>query len=580
MLGHLPLSGCLRLLQGGNGDFRRVPGFFSRVGYSTIGFLSAALLLIASTGCGGSAAAPAQQITQSDPPPPPAQHHTTVATYHNDNARTGANTSETTLTPFNVDVVSFGKLAAITVEGDVYGQPLYIPGVVTANSITRNLVIVATEHDQVYAIDADKHAIVWHTDFLGSSGNVTPVPSADTSCNAINPEIGITGTPVIDTAGSTIYLVARTEETQGGEPAYYQRIHALDLATGQDKVAPVAISTPDDPGGQFGVAKFDPLLNNQRAALLLANGQVYVSWASQCDVGDYQGWVMAFDAGTLQLTSAWTPSPSGMLGGIWMAGGGPASDASGDVYLAVGNGWSDAGSGGTNYGDSVVRLRNSGSQLSVVDYFMPYDWQKLMDDDLDLGSGGPVLLPDQTGTHAHLLTVAGKDGTVYLLDRDGLGQWQVGNDGQIVQSFKSDTQYSLCTPAFWNNNVYFGWMMGPVEAFHFDPSTQQLSTVPTSTSGAFNAGYPGSTPSVSANGTANGVVWVLRNNGTHAELRAMNANNLATAIYDSEMSPARDEAGPSVVFGVPTIADGLVFVGDAAKSTFTDCCSADALVRT
>jgi hypothetical protein len=261
------------------------------------------------------------------------------------------------------------------------------------------------------------------------------------------------------------------------------------------------------------------------------------------------------------MTAAWTPAPSGTFGGIWMAGDGPASDASGDVYLAVGNGWSDAWSGGANYGDSVVRLHNSGSQLSTVDYFMPYDFQHLLDEDLDLGSGGPMLLPDQTGTHAHLLAVAGKDGTVYLLDRDSLGQWQVGNDGQVVQTFKSDGQYAFCTPAFWNNNVYFGWMMSPVEAFRFDPASQQMSTTPTSTSGLFNLGYPGSTPSISSNGTTNAIVWALRNSGTHADLHAMDATNLAFELYDSEMSPTRDEPGPSVVFGVPTVADGLVFVG-------------------
>ncbi len=537
-----------------------VPPFFRDCGgFKRAAF--AAILLTMATGCGGgSAAAPAQGSNQIGPPA--TFTPTVVATYHNNNARTGANLTETWLTPSNVSVGTFGKRAAITVQGDVFAQPLYVPGV-TAGQASHNLIVAATEHDQVYAIDADNHQIVWHADFLGSSGTVTTLSPSDLlTCSAIAPEVGITGTPVIDTTTSTVYVVARTKETQSGQPVFYQRLHALDLATGQDKLTPTVITSPPDPGGQFGVAQFDPQLNNQRSALLLANGQVYVAWASHCDFGSYQGWVMSFDATSLQLTGAWTPEPSGTYGGIWMAGSGPASDASGDVYLPVGNGQSDAMTGGSNYGDSVVRLRNSANQISTIDYFIPFDWQMLFNDDLDLGSGGSILLPDQSGTaHPHLLTVAGKDGTVYLLDRDNLGHWQPGNDGQVVQTFKSDAQNSLCTPAFWNNNLYFGWLRGPVEAFRYDPASQQIDTTPTSTTGGWDVGYPGASPSISANGTSGGILWVLRNNGTDAELRAYDATNLRSELYDSDLSPERDESGPSVIFGVPTVADGWVFVG-------------------
>ena len=521
----------------------------------------AAILLTLGTGCGGGSS-PATTQGSNQTGPPATFTPTVVATYHNNNARTGANLTETWLTPSNVSIGTFGKLAAITVQGDVFAQPLYVPGV-TAGQASHNLIVAATEHDQVYAIDADSHQIVWHADFLGSSGTVTTLSPSDLlNCSAIAPEVGITGTPVIDTATSTVYVVARTKEMQNGQTVFYQRLHALDLTTGQDKVTPTVITSPPDPGGQFGVAQFDPQLNNQRSALLLANGQVYVAWASHCDFGSYQGWLMSFDATSLQLTGAWTPEPSGTFGGIWMAGSGPASDASGDVYLAVGNGQSDAMTGGANYGDSVVRLRNSANQISTIDYFIPFDWQMLFNDDLDLGSGGPILLPDQTGAaHVHLLPVAGKDGTVYLLDRDNLGHWQPGNDGQVVQTFKSDAQNSLCTPAFWNNNLYFGWLKGPVEAFSYNPASQQIDTTPTSTTGSWDVGYPGATPSISANGTANGILWVLRNNGTDAELRAYDATDLHSELYDSDLSPGRDESGPSVIFGVPTVADGWVFVG-------------------
>ena len=532
-------------------------------GYSGIKLGGVALILfLIASGCGGgnSSSAPAGESNQNGPPA--SFVPTTVSTYHNDNARSGANLTESWLTPANVSIATFGKRAAVPVRGDVFAQPLYVPGVATSQG-SLNLIIVATEHDQVYAIDADSRQIVWHTDLLGSSGTVTTLSPSDLlNCTAIAPEVGITGTPVIDTSTSTVYLVARTKETQSGQPVFYQRLHALSLSTGQDQVAPTVITTPPDPGGVFGVAQFDPQLNNQRSALLLANGQVYVAWASHCDFGNYQGWLMAFDGSSLQLTGAWTPSPSGTFGGIWMSGSGPVSDTSGDVYLAVGNGASDAMSGGANYGDSVVRLRSSANQISLIDYFIPFDWQMLFDDDLDLGSGGPILLPDQSGAaHPHLLSVAGKDGTVYLLDRDNLGKWQPGNDGQVVETFKSDAQKSLCTPAFWNNNLYFGWMRGPIEDFRYDPASQQINPTPVSTTGAWDVGYPGATTSISANGTSNGILWALRNNGTDADLRAYEAADLSNELYDSELSPQRDLAGPSVTFGVPTVADGWVFVG-------------------
>lgn len=527
-----------------------------RIGISALG-----LLLAAASGCGGGGASTSSSLVQPPPAQQQQQPHTAVATYHNDNARTGLNSTEFSLTPHTVSVASFGKLAAITVQGNIFAQPLYVPQVATPTG-SHNLVIVATEHDQVYAIGADSKQIIWHADLLGSSGTVTTVDPGDVNCQAITPEIGITGTPVIDTSSSTIYLIARTKEMQSGQPVFYQRLHALDLATGQEKLPPMTITTPPDPGGQFGVAQFSPLFNNQRAALLLANGQVYVAWASHCDLNTYQGWLMSFDAGTLQLTEAWTPEPSGQMGGIWMAGGGPAADSNGNVYLAVGNGWSDVMSGGSNYGDALVLFPGSAGQMSPADYFIPFDWQVLDDEDHDLGSGGPILLPDQNGSvHSHLLVVAGKSAKIYLLDRDNLGQSQLGNDYQIVQSLQSDGQLSLCTPALWNNNLYFGWTYGPVESFRYNPATEQIGTTPTSTTLPFDTGYPGATVSVSSNGNSNGIVWLLRNDGSYADLRAYDASNLGVELYSSEDSPGRDQSGPSVTFGVPTVADGFVFVG-------------------
>jgi hypothetical protein len=516
--------------------------------------------MLVGSGCGGPASPVQQEVATQ---PGPKLTPTAVATYHNDNSRTGANTTESILTPDNVNAITFGKVATVKVQGAIYGQPLYVPNV-TVDGQSRNLVVVATEHDQVYAIDSDTHAIVWNADFLASDGSVTPLSPSDVNgCTSIAPEIGITSTPVIDTSTETLYLVARTKETQNGQVEFYQRLHALDVTTGKDKQPPTAITTPSN--GVFGAAQFDSVLNNQRSALLLANGQIFVTWASHCDFGVYQGWVMAFSASTLQFTSAWTPAPSGNLGGIWMAGGGPAADPNGDVYLAVGNGSTDAQIGGENYGDSVVRLHGSAGALSVSDSFTPFDFQHMFDDDLDLGSGGPALLPTQTGmSHPNLLVVAGKDGTLYLLDRDNLGKWQT-NDTQIVQTFKGDAQASFGTPAVWNNEIVFGFMAGPLEAFLYHPDSQLIDSKPISTSGTIAINYPGATPSISANGANNGIVWVIQNFGPYSILRAFKALDLSIELYDSRMSPNRDNAGLSVTFGVPTIADGKVFVGTGGE---------------
>jgi len=526
----------------------------------TIAAAGIAVLLIA-TGCGGGGNAGVATGGNETAPPPP-QQHAMVTTYRNNNNRTGVNSVETKLTPANVNVVSFGKLAAIPVLGDAYAQPLYMPNVTMSDGQLHNVVIVATEHDQVYAIDATTRQVLWQRSFLDSDGLVTPVPSTDLTCEDITPEVGITGTPVIDPAARTIYLVARTKETQNGQAAYYQRLHVLRLSTGQDRLPPTTVVTPSDPNGGFGSAVFDPLLNNQRSALLLENGKVYVSWASHCDSGTYSGWLMAFDSNTLQLTGAWAPDPSGLQGGIWMSGSGPAADSTGDLYVAVGNGWSDVMLGGTNYGDALVRLHPGDAAMSVSDYFMPFDYQRFMNLDLDFGSGGPVLLPAQPGAmHSHLLVTSGKDGTVYLLDCDNLGKWHDGDDSQIVQSFQpTGGMGSYGTPAFWNNTVYFSFAGLPVQAYVYDPASQLIQTTPASGS-SMNVLWPGSSPVVSANGSSDAVLWTMEHTGGPGILHAFDPANLTSELYDSQMSPDRDQVGIGLVFAVPTVADGQVFVG-------------------
>ena len=486
-----------------------------------------------------------------------------VPTYHNDNARSGINTQETELTPAVVNLVSFGRKAAVQVQGAIFAQPLYIDSVTMSDSKAHNLVIVATEHDQVYAIDADTYQVLWQRNFLDSQGLTTPVSRGDLVCGqAFNPEIGITGTPVIDPSSETVYMVAVTKDTTGGQPRFAQRLYALRLKDGQDSVAPVVIATPTG-SGQYGTATFDPLLNFQRSALLLANGNVYVAWASQCEA--HVGWLMSFSSTTLRLTSAWTPDPSSMLGGIWMSGGGPSADASGDVFLAVGNGWSDAQTGGSNYGDSVVRLKDTGSSITVSDYFMPYDWEKLYNDDLDLGSGTPILLPSQPGAaHPNLLVTGDKEANIYLLDRDNMGQWNANNDDQVLQHFQIASTAVFNTPLFWNNTLYYGLSEQPLEGFAYDPATQTFNTTPVSSSSTPFT-YPGVSPSLSANGASDAILWAVENPPatppSNAILRAYNATDLSTELYDSEMSSDRDHAGGALRFTVPTVANGQVFVG-------------------
>ena len=526
------------------------------------GFAVFALFCLVLAGCGGGGSTPTdtQSNNPQEPPPPPPQNHFAISTYHNDNSRSGINSLETTLTPANVNVVSFGKLASVPVQGAVYAQPLYIADMTMSDGKSHNLIIVVTEHDQVYAIDASTYQVMWNRSFLDSQGVITPGIGTDLFCGEyFNPEIGITGTPVIDPSSATLYVVAETKDTQSGQAQYAQHLYALRLEDGQNSVNPVLITTPTGLGGQYGSATFDAEMSFQRAALLLDHGNVYVSWASQCE--DHAGWLMSFNETTLQMNGAWTPDPSGLLGGIWMSAGGPSADSSGNVFLAVANGWSDAQNGGQNYGDSVVRLNPTGGRIDVVDYFMPYDYEKLYNDDLDLGSGTPILFPTQTGAaHPNLMITGGKEGTIYLLNRDNLGQFNANNDDQVLQTFTIDSTGIFNAPLFWNNTLYYGLSAHPVEAFAFDPATETFNTTPTSTSPGGNA-YPGISPMLSANGTDDAILWGIENQQDIAVLHAYDPTNLATEFYNSEMSPERDRPGGPLRFTAPTIANGEVFVG-------------------
>ena len=495
-----------------------------------------------------------------------------VVTYHNDNYRSGANTQEIVLTPSNVNSSRFGRKMVFPVQGQVYAQPLYVPNV-NINGTNHNVLYVATEHDQVYAFDVDSGQQLWHNNLLVSHSvllQISSVPNGDVSCNDMTPEIGITGTPVIDQANNAMYLVTKTKEVnlQVHTTTYYQTLHQIDLRFGIDRVIPRRITGTFDgigTGSVAGVLTFDPLVEGQRSALLLhPNGQLMVAWASHCDNGPYHGWLMSFNKGNMANTAIYLDTPNGVEGGFWAAGSGPATDTDGFVYLPTGNGTFNGNSGGHDFGDSVLKMSwTSGSGFTLSDYFTPWDQQNLDNGDVDVASGGVVLLPDQPGTPLpHLLVQVGKEGTIDLINRDNMGHFHSGNDSQIVQTLPSAIGGVWGGPAFWNNKVYFGGVNDRLKAYAFDPQAQRLSASPVSTS-SHTFAYPGPTPSVSANGTSNGIVWVVQadNSSSFAVLRAFDANNLATELYNSEQNPARDRAGNRIKFSVPTIADGHVFVG-------------------
>src|SRR5271166_5724943 len=490
-----------------------------------------------------------------------------VTTYHNDNYHSGVNSHETILTPSNVNEVHFGKLHTLPVTGYVYAQPLYVPGVII-NGAPHNVVYAVTEHDQAYAFDVNSGALLWHKNFLipfNATETITPFSSDDTGCTVTGNETGITSTPVIDLSTNRIYIVAATKEVVNNNATFYYRMHVLDITTGVERFpdpafgAPIKAKVPGTGGGsQGGYISFDPVAQIQRGALTLANGLVYVSWGSFCDVGTWHGWTMAFSKSSLWPSGVLMMTPNGYNGGVWNSGSGIAVDADNNVYASTGNGLFDVNVGGIDYGDSVLRLSWTGNHPVVKDYFAPWDQGWLDSYDWDVASGGILLLPDQPGSkHPHLLIQAGKEGTIDLIDRDNMGHFQAGGDTQIVQTLPMILTQYWGSPVMWNNNLYIGGQNEPLLSFSYDPVAQQISTPFTSaTPEAF--GYPGPTPSVSSNGVRNAIVWVF---GSDSVLRAYDANNLTKELYNSNQNPQRDQAGTVVQFNTPTVAGGNVIIG-------------------
>src|SRR5579864_975650 len=487
---------------------------------------------------------------------------TDVTTYHNDIGRTGQNTTETLLTQANVNSSTFGLLRNLAVDGGVDAEPLYLSQLSIAG-VAHNVVYVMTEHDSAYAFDADTGAQLWKVSLLKSG----ETPSDDRGCGQVSPEIGVTSTPVIDRkagAHGILYAVAMSKNGS----TYFQRLHALDVTTGAElEGGPVAIQAmypgtgANSSGGQV---VFDPKQYKERAALLLLNGVIYTSWASHCDFNPYTAWIIGYNQTTLAQTSVLNLTPNGSEGSIWQSGGGLAADPQGNIYALMANGTFETtldANGFPNkqdYGNGFVKVSTGGGNLKVADYFNMSNTVNESGGDIDLGSGGAMVLPDLTYGTASTLNLAvgaGKDGNVYVVNRNNMGKWNA-NSNNVYQELPGVVPQGVWgVPAYFNSTVYYCDVNATLKSFSI--TNGKLSTTPVHTGASFT--YPGVLPSVSANGTANGIVWAIENTGT-AVLHAFAANDLTQELYNSnQASNGRDHFGSGNKFITPMIADGKVF---------------------
>jgi len=527
----------------------------------TCAFSALGLLL---TGCsvgGNIATAPSAPVA----PTPPPGAAVDVLTWHNDIARTGQNLQETTLTTTIVNSATFGKIGFYAVDGRVDAQPLYASNETVPGSGSHNVLIVPTEHGSVYAFDADTGAVLWQTTMLKTGEQ----PSDPRNCSQVSPEIGVTSTPVINRSGGpngAVYVVAMSKDSSGN---YHQRLHALDLALGTELFGgPVEIQatypgTGDNSNGTNVV--FDPAQYKERAALLLLNGVVYLAWASHCDDRPYTGWIMGYKASTLAQATVLNVTPNGNEGAIWMAGAGLAADSLGNIYFLDANGDFDSTLNASgfpsngDFGNAFLKLSTSNG-LAVTDYFEMSNEQSENSTDTDLGSGGAMVLPDLqdgSGNTLHLAIGAGKDTNLYVVNRDSMGKFSA-NNSDIYQELPGTLSGGVwAAPAYFNNTVYYGAVGNFIQAFSI--TNAKLSNSPTAKS-SNSFPYPGATPSISANGTSNGIVWAVENSST-AVLHAYNAASLQELYNSNQATGGRDHFGAGNKFMTPTIVNGKVFVG-------------------
>ncbi len=475
-----------------------------------------------------------------------------VLTYHNDDVRDGVNANETVLNTSNVNLQQFGKVFAFPVDGQIYAQPLYVPNLSVAG-VLHNVVFVETENDTVYAFDADglSGSALWQRHLA------TPLQINDDE--GIKPLLGVTSTPVIDTSTGTMYVL--TDGLENGSKVY--RLHALNVATGAEEFEGPVIVTGTVPGNGWDSQNGQITLEDecyQRDGLALdpATNAVYISFG-HCN----HGWVLAYDKASLQQIAIMNVTPDGAGGGLW--GGTPAiDDSTGDLYLLSGV---DLGDPAPDYNDSALRLQ--ASDLSVLDYFKPSNEQILRENDADVGSGSPIFMPDNPSPYPHELIGGGKDGRIFVINRDNMGQYQ--QTDHVIQEVQSGTQeYDniFSTPVLWNNTLYYHDAQDVVKAYSWDPNTGLLSSSPVM-EGADVFGGHGATASLSSNASSAGILWEIDStnagSGGAAVLHAYDAASLSNELYTSEQAGGRDTAGPAVKFSLPTVADGHVFVGTASE---------------
>jgi hypothetical protein len=488
-----------------------------------------------------------------------------VVTYHYDVARTGLNSTETTLTTTNVTSAKFGLLRTLPVDGVVAAQPLYL-ATLTAGGQQRNVLFAVTEHDSVYAFDADSGAQIWKASILGANETT----SGDHNCNQISPEIGITATPVIDRQAGphgVIFVVGMSLDAGG---ASHQRLHALDVTTGAELSGSPKEIQATYPGtganSSGGAVVFDPAQYAERAGILLLNGVLYMGWTSHCDEEPYTGWLMAYNETTLAQTSVLNLTPNGSEGSIWMAGAGLAADSSGNIYFLDANGTFDStlDSNGFpinhDYGNGFIKISTTGGTLAVADYFEMNNTTSESGSDEDLGSGGALVLPDLTdtsGTVHHLAVGAGKDGHIYIVNCDSMGKFNPSNNNAIYQEINGGGGGVWAMPAYFNNTVYYGAVGDFLKAYPI--ANAKLAASPSQQS-ATTFGYPGTTPSVTANGTSNGIVWAVENSSP-AVLHAYNATSLQELYNSNQAASNRDHFGSGNKFITPMVANGKLYVG-------------------
>jgi len=490
--------------------------------------------------------------------------------YHYDLGRTGWNANETTLTVANVNKKTFGHLMSLPVDGFVFAQPLFVSGV-TVGSNTYNLAIVATENDSVFAFDDATGNLVWSNNFVNTANGETPIPDSAVIATDIAPVIGITSTPVIDPNTNVVYFVCAIQQSTNNGYVYHQYLHAVDLTTGLDEpYSPVDMTATAMLSNNTPLT-FDPLVQLNRASLLLSNGVVYVGFGSHNDApfGSPHGWIFAYDESLNLLSFFNTALQVGPKyhAGIWGAGWGPVADENGLIYFATGDGPFNGNLGEEDWGETVLQMT---PQLTINNYFTPYNENTFQQH--DIGSGGVLILPDQPGLYPHLATIAGDQGTIFLLNRDSMGQFTPNGPDNVVQEIPTALNVVRGGPAYYAGPTgtylyYCGWN-NPLEAYALSTSPSTALTLAGTSKGSCGGGG-GTIPAVSSNGATagTGIVWITtRPNAQGLKpvlLRALDATNIASQLVQLPVGVWENTTGWP--FLTPTVINGQVFVGSSSS---------------